>query len=278
MTTDTYKGSLTMQVRVLGCSGAIAKDCRTTSFLVDTDLLVDAGTGVGDLTLDEMASIDDVVLTHSHLDHIAALPLMLDAVGSRRTQPLRVHALRATIEALRAHVFNNVIWPDFESIPSPEAPFVSFHDIAVGQMLQLGSSAPKLIEVLPAVHTVPACGFAVRRASGGAHWVFSGDTERNAPFWDRVNAIEVAMLVIETAFSSREQALAERSLHLSPAVLADELTHIDPGKRYPIYITHTKPAETDEIMSQIGALADHQVAGLAQRDIRWLKADGILTF
>jgi hypothetical protein len=49
-----------MQVRVLGCSGAIAKDCRTTSFLVDTDLLVDAGTGVGDLTLDEMAAIDDV--------------------------------------------------------------------------------------------------------------------------------------------------------------------------------------------------------------------------
>ncbi|QNK71539.1 3',5'-cyclic-nucleotide phosphodiesterase [Variovorax sp. PAMC26660] len=267
-----------MQVRVLGCSGAIAKDCRTTSFLVDTDLLVDAGTGVGDLTLDEMAGIDDVVLTHSHLDHIAALPLMLDAVGSRRTRPLRVHALRATIEALRAHVFNNVIWPDFESIPSLEAPFVSFHDIAVGQMLQLGTCAPKLVEVLPAVHTVPACGFAVRRASGGAHWVFSGDTERNAPFWDRVNAIEVAMLVIETAFSSREQALAERSLHLSPVVLADELAHIDPGKQYPIYITHTKPAETDEIMSQIGALADHQVAGLAQRDIRWLKADGILTF
>ena len=267
-----------MQVRVLGCSGAIAKDCRTTSFLVDTDLLVDAGTGVGDLTLDEMARIDDVVLTHSHLDHIAALPLMIDAVGSRRTQPLRVHALRATIEALRAHVFNNVIWPDFESIPSPEAPFVSFHDIAVGQMLNVGSCASKLIEVLPAVHTVPACGFAVRRAEGGAHWVFSGDTERNAPFWDRINALDVAMLVIETAFSGREQALAERSLHLSPAVLADELAHIDPGKHYPIYITHTKPAETEEIMSQIEALAGRQVAGLAQRDIRWLKADGILTF
>ena len=277
MTTDTHKGSLTMQVRVLGCSGAIAKDCRTTSFLVDTDLLVDAGTGVGDLTLEEMVCVDDVVLTHSHLDHIAALPLMLDAVGSRRKRPLRVHALRATIDALRAHVFNNVIWPDFESIPSIEAPFVSFHVIAVGQMLPLGSREPKLVEVLPAVHTVPACGFAVRRAEGGAHWVFSGDTERNAPFWERVNAIDVAMLVIETAFSSREQALAERSLHLSPAVLADELAHIGPGKQYPIYITHTKPTETDEIMSQIEALMDEQVAGLAQRDIRWLKADGILT-
>lgn len=142
---------------------------------------------------------------------------MLDAVGGRRTRSLRVHALRATIEALRAHVFNNVIWPDFESIPSPEAPFVSFHDIAVGQVLQLGTAAPKRIEVLPAVHTVPACGFAVSRAEGGANWVFTGDTERNTPFWDRLNALDVAMLVIETAFSNREQALAERSLHLSPA-------------------------------------------------------------
>jgi len=267
-----------MQVRVLGCSGAIAKDCRTTSFLVDADLLVDAGTGVGDLTLDEMAAIDDVVLTHSHLDHIAALPLMLDAVGSRRARPLRVHALAATIDALRAHVFNNVIWPNFERIPSPESPFVSFHEITVGQRLELGRDAPKLIEVLPAVHTVPACGFAIRRAEGGAHWVFSGDTERNPPFWERINAIDVAMLVIETAFSSREEALAERSLHLSPVALAHELAHIDPGKQYPIYITHTKPAETEEIMSQIEMLAGREVAGLAQRDIRWLKANGVLTF
>jgi ribonuclease BN (tRNA processing enzyme) len=266
-----------MQVRVLGCSGAIAKDCRTTSFLVDSDLLVDAGTGVGDLSLDEMGAIDDVVLTHSHLDHIAALPLMIDAVASRRCKPLRVHALRATIEALRAHVFNNIIWPDFASIPSLEAPFVSFHDIVVGQQFQLGTRALKNIEVLPAVHTVPACGYAVRCAEGGPNWVFSGDTERNPAFWQRVNQLDVGMLVIETAFSNREQALAQRSLHLSPATLADELAHIAPGKSYPIYITHTKPAETGEIMSQIDMLAaGSRVQGTRGWDIRWLEAAGVL--
>ena len=86
-----------MKIRVLGCSGAIARDCRTTSFLVDDDVLVDAGTGVGDLPLEDMARIGHVFLTHSHLDHIAALPLMLDAVGARRSTPLQVHALPATI-------------------------------------------------------------------------------------------------------------------------------------------------------------------------------------
>jgi len=258
-----------MQVRVLGCSGAIAKDCRTTSFLIDRDLLVDAGTGVGELNLWEMIEVDDVLLTHSHLDHITALPLMIDAVANRRTRPLRVHALPETIAALRTHVFNNVIWPDFAAIPSRDAPFVSFHEIRIGEVLRLGSQVPKHIEVLPAYHTVPACGFAVSCASGGRQWVFSGDTERNQAFWRRVNQLDVGALVIETAFSNREQALAERSRHLSPATLVEELGLIGADKRYPIYITHTKPAETAEIMSQIGS-------GIGRHDIRWLAADDVL--
>jgi len=266
-----------MQVRVLGCSGAIAKDCRTTAFLIDDDVLVDAGTGVGDLTLEEMAKVDDVVLTHSHIDHIAALPLMIDAVASRRRQPLRVHALRATNEALRAHVFNNVIWPDFASIPSREKPFVSFHDFAIGDMLALGSRMPKVVEVLSAVHTVPACGFAVRAAAGGPHWVFSGDTERNPAFWERINTLDVGVLVIETAFSNREQTLAERSLHLSPTTLADELACIGADRSYPIYITHTKPAETGEIMNQIESFVSGGTARQTRcHDIRWLQAAEIL--
>ncbi|CAN5289111.1 MBL fold metallo-hydrolase [soil metagenome] len=266
-----------MQVRVLGCSGAIAKDCRTTSFLVDGDLLVDAGTGVGDLTLDEMADIDDVLLTHSHFDHIAALPLMIDAVGSRRSQPLRVHAQRATIDALRRHVFNDVIWPNFERIPSLAAPFLSFHDIAINGTLALGSRMAKQVEVLPAVHTVPACGFAVRCATGGPHWVFSGDTGRNPAFWARVNALDVAMLVIETAFSDRERALADRSQHLVPASLSEELARIASDPPYPIYITHTKPTETEEIMNQIASLAAAQGTSRACRhDIRMLYAGNVL--
>lgn len=269
-----------MLVRVLGCSGAIAQGCRTTSFLIDSDLLVDAGTGVGELTLAEMSAIDDVVLSHSHLDHIAALPLMLDAVAGRRCTPLRVHALPETIAALRAHVFNGVIWPDFAALPRRDAPFLRFHEFGIGQQLTLGSRAPKAIEVLPAVHTVPACGFAIRPAAGGPHWVFSGDTERNPAFWQRVNALDVGALVIETAFSDRERLLAERSGHLSPATLASELSHIAPGRHYPIYITHTKPAETEEIMSQIDMLtSNHEFnfdAGGPLQDIRWLRADEVL--
>lgn len=257
-----------MRVRVLGCSGAIAKDCRTTSFLIDGDVLVDAGTGVGDLSLQEMRGIRHVLLTHSHLDHIAALPLMVDSVASQLDGPINVYALPGTIAALKTHVFNNVIWPDFSRIPSPQSPFVAFHEIQVGQSLQLQG---KTIEVLPAVHTVPACGYAV--SAGGGSWVFTGDTERNPAFWRRVNQMDVAALVIETAFSNREQDLARRSLHLSPQVLAEELDCIGKDKSFPIFITHTKPAETELIMAEIQRFDQTQPFGPnVSHDIRWLRA------
>ncbi len=257
-----------MKVRVLGCSGAIARECRTTSFLIDGDVLIDAGTGVGDLTLDEMLGIDHVLLTHAHLDHVAALPLMLDAVATRRSGPVLVHALAGTISALKAHIFNNVIWPDFTRLPTVDAPFIRFQEIQLGQVLQIGD---KRIEVLPAVHTVPAVGFAVMAEQ--ACWVFSGDTGPNPAFWRRINQLDVGMLVIETAFSSRESQLAETSQHLSPDVLARELDSIAADRNYPIYITHTKPAETELIMSEIRKLEGHRPsARRAAHDIRWLQA------
>ena len=257
-----------MKVRVLGCSGAIAKDCRTTSFLIDHDVLIDAGTGVGDLTLEEMRTIDHVFLTHSHLDHVAALPLMVDAVAARRKSPVQIHALAGTISALRTHIFNDVIWPDFSRIPTPEVPFISFHEIRIGQTLEIRG---KLLEVLPAVHTVPAVGYAITVGTGC--WVFSGDTERNPAFWTRLNQLNVAVLVIETAFSNREKDLAKLSLHLSPMVLADELDCIAKDKNFPIYITHTKPAETDLIMAEIQRFDETVVPGPhVMHDIRWLRA------
>jgi ribonuclease BN (tRNA processing enzyme) len=257
-----------MKVRVLGCSGAIAKDCRTTSFLIDHDVLIDAGTGVGDLTLEEMQRINHVFLTHSHLDHVAALPLMVDAIASQRTAPIQVHGLQGTIDALKAHIFNNTIWPDFSRIPTPEAPFLTFHPIALGQTLEL---AGKHIEVLPAVHTVPAVGYAV--TTGKGYWVFTGDTEINPALWQRINQLDVAMLVIETAFSNRESGLAKRSLHLSPHTLANELDYIDKDKNYPIYITHTKPFETELIMAEIQKFDQTSSGGKdVPHDIRWLRA------
>jgi len=254
-----------MQIRVLGCSGSIAAGSRTTSFLVGDNVLIDAGTGVGDLSLDAMARIDHIFVSHSHLDHVLAIGLLADSVTRlRKAQerpPIQVHGLAPTLAALRQHILNGVIWPDFTRLPEPDAPVLALSPIEVGQTLLVDS---QLVEVLPAVHTVPAVGFAVRpgeRAADDGAWVFTGDTGPNPALWERLASMKVACLVIETAFRDDEQLLAHISQHLCPRRLREELAQL----RTPtdVYITHIKPGEVDAVMAEINVLpTPHRVRAL----------------
>lgn len=247
-----------MQIRVLGCSGSIAAGCRTTAFLLDDDVLIDAGTGVGELTLDELARIDHILLSHSHLDHVLGVPLLADSVMRRRAgrPPIQVHALPETLDALRKHLFNGTLWPDFTRLPSPAAPVLSLRPFQTGEQLQFGQ---RHIEVLPALHTVPAVGFAVLAPAGA--WVFSGDTAPHAPLWQRLGELQVRHLVVETAFRNDEHSLAAISRHMHPAALARELAGL--AESVDVWITHIKPGELEAVMGEIGALAPrHRVRAL----------------
>ncbi len=253
-----------MILNVLGCSGSIAKGCKTTAFLLDGDVLIDAGTGVGDLELDALARIDHILISHSHLDHVLAIGLLADAVMRVREEQKRsaihVHALPETIAALRAHIFNGVIWPDFTRLPSADDPILKLVPFAVGDVLELNG---KRIEVLTAAHTVPAVGFAVlpRDPAAGA-WVFTGDTGPNPALWERLRTLKVAHLVIETAFSDDEQQLARISRHLCPAALGHELAQLEGS--VDVHITHIKPGEMEAVMAQIGRLGSgHRIHALS---------------
>jgi ribonuclease BN (tRNA processing enzyme) len=241
-----------MQIRVLGCSGSIAAGSRTTSFLIGPQVLIDAGTGVGDLSLDELARIDHILLTHSHLDHVLGVGLLADSVSRRRNvgsgrAPIQVHALPETIQALQQHIFNGTVWPDFARLPTPEAPLLRFVPHAVGQVLEVAGAR---FEVLSAAHTVPAVGYALLAAPGA--WVFTGDTGPNPALWQRLAQMNVAHLVIETAFGNDESALAAVSQHLCPATLAAELAQLKSKPQ--VHITHIKPGEVTAVMGQIHAL------------------------
>lgn len=239
-----------MKVRILGCSGGVGgKHLRTTSMLVDHDILIDAGTGAADLSLAEMAAIDHVFITHSHLDHIAALPLLIDSVADMRDTPVTVYATDATLAILRSHVFNWAIWPDFSEIAIREKPAMKYQVIQVGETLHFGERS---ITALPAEHTVPAVGYHLD--SGKASLVFTGDTTVNDALWPFVNRIDnLRYLLIETAFSNRERPLALVSKHLCPSMLAEELGKL--ARKARIYISHLKPGQVDLIMNEVADCA-----------------------
>lgn len=234
-----------MRLRVLGCSGGIGGSLRTTSFLVDDDVLVDAGTGVGDLSIRELARIDHVFVTHSHMDHITSIPFLVDTVGWMRDRPITVHGTQATLDILRAHVFNWKIWPDFLEIPSREAPFLRFEPLRIGTPVDLGG---RRVTAVPANHVVPAVGYHLEGPS--ASLVFTGDTTSSDELWGVVNAIDnLRYLIVETAFCNRERDLAIASKHLCPSLLAEDLAKL--RRPAEVYITHLKPGEPELIMQEI---------------------------
>ncbi len=234
-----------MKLRVLGCSGGIGGNLHTTSFLLDHDVLIDAGTGLNELSLTELSVIDHIFVTHSHLDHIACIPLLLDSVGFMRERPITIYATEETLDILKQHIFNWKIWPDFSEIPNIQKPIMRYQTIALGEEIVLQG---RKITAIPANHVVPAVGYHLD--SGVASLLFSGDTTTNDALWDIANKIKnLRHIIIETAFSNSEIEMAILSKHLCPSLLAKELKKFKGDAQ--VYITHLKPGEVELIMREI---------------------------
>lgn len=236
-----------MKLRILGCSGGVGAGLRTTSMLIDHDILIDAGSGVGELNLEEMVGIRHIFLTHSHLDHIGFIPLLLDSIFDQIDEPIVVHALPETIDALRTHIFNWVIWPDFAKLPDEDRPVVRFEEMHPGHPFISGERSLEMIRVN---HAVPAVGY--RIASPGGVIAFSGDTTSNDEFWQVLNdSPRLDVLIVEAAFANRDEEISRLSRHFCPSLLAADMVKLNHDPE--VYITHNKPGEEDVIIAECQA-------------------------
>ncbi|MDR0634984.1 MAG: 3',5'-cyclic-nucleotide phosphodiesterase [Azoarcus sp.] len=238
-----------MKFTVLGCSGGIGgEDSRTSSFLVDDDILVDCGTGVGDLAFDALRRVSHVFVSHSHLDHITAIPLLVDSIGEVCHHTITVYAMPETLHILRAHVFNWLVWPDFTAIPDRHHPYLRLQPVMVGESVHLGD---RVFTALPVRHTVPAVAWCLD--SGSAQLIYSGDTTYCAELIAAINARpSLRHLIVETAFPEEMRGMAIASRHLCPGMLGtmlDELT-VTPE----VHVSHLKPGLGARIMAQVDAL------------------------
>lgn len=251
-----------MNLRVLGCSGGVGAGLRTTSLLIDKDVLIDAGSGVGDLFLEEMSHIRHIFLTHSHMDHVGFLPLLVDSIFERIIDPIIVHGQPETLQALREHIFNWVIWPDFTRLPSEDRAVLQFETMMPGDRVMVGS---RTVEMIPVNHNVPAVGYRV--ADGDKSFAFSGDTSTNDTFWDALNNHSgLDLLLVETAFANRQQDLADVSKHYCPLRLAQDLTKLK--HQAEICLTHLKPGEEMAILSEArAAMPQHKLKTLVGGEI-----------
>lgn len=233
-----------MKLRVLGCSGGIGVGLRTTSLLIDDDVLIDAGSGVGDLTLEEMRKIRHIYLTHSHMDHFTFLPLLVDSIFDTTKAPIVVHGQAATIEALQKHIFNWVIWPDFAKLPTPDKPVMRYEIIEPNRMYEREN---RIFETIAVNHIIPCMGYRVSSETGS--FAFSGDSTTQDHFWDVLNQRDsLDLLIVEAAFPNSEQELSLKAGHYTPNLLGTDIAKL---KHQPkIYLSHTKPGQEELIVKE----------------------------
>lgn len=251
-----------MKIRILGCSGGIGGDLRTTSLLIDDDILIDAGTGISDLTLKEMAKIRHIFITHTHLDHIACLPLMVDSIFDMIEEPVVIHGQSLSIEALKNNIFNWAIWPNFAELPTMEAPVIRYEALEPGEKREIDG---RLFEMIPVNHIIPTVAYRIETRSGS--FAYSADTTTTDTLWEALNSHDnLDLLLVEIAFGNRLIELCKRARHYCPSLLAEDLKKL---KHQPkICITHNKPGEETIIREECQTdITDRQLTFLSGREI-----------
>jgi len=253
-----------MELRVLGCSGGEAEGQRLTGLLVDGVVALDAGCLTQALTIPEQAAIRHIFLTHSHLDHICTLPFYTKNVFGHIQAPVAIHALPETLDALRRHLFNDELWPDFSVIPSPDNPIIRYEELRPFEPISVEGLR---LTPIPVNHLVPCVGYLVE--GPGASFLFTSDTERTDDVYRVANAqTDLRLFITEVSFPDAQGWLAEAARHLTPMMLGGELQKLE--RQVPVGIYHLTPGDAGIIVPQLEALGDDRVFLLKQdQRFRW---------
>ncbi|MGB4598654.1 MAG: 3',5'-cyclic-nucleotide phosphodiesterase [Trichlorobacter sp.] len=253
-----------MKLRVLGSAGAEFPDFRPPAFLIDDSLLLDAGTISAVLTEEEQWQIRSIFITHAHLDHIRGIPALADNIIIKSLRHLvTVYGTEPVIDALRTHLLNGTIWPDFTALPTPDEPVLRYDIITPGRPLTLGCydhvrrcSDGYVLTAVEVNHTVPAVGYCVEK--NGVRLVYTGDTGPTDAIWQAASGADA--LIVEVSFPNSMASMATLTRHLCCSQLEQELAKMAvlPTR---ILITHPKPQYYAQIREEVDAL------GLGQMEL-----------
>lgn len=283
-----------MRVRVLGCHGGETPRHRTTSFLIDERITIDAGAVCRSLTLDEQVKIDHMLISHSHMDHVKDLALLADQVIGRRTQPVSLHCGPETAETLHSSYFNNYLWPDFTKIPTPQTPVMRIvvHDpVAPFHIPAAGTVEVPASRGRARAKKAPRKKAAVGKASGTAARVaappvalgeyevryipvshpvesmamiirgptgsilYTSDTGPTKQLWQLANETDdLRGMFVELSFPNQMQALADVAGHFTPQTLDSEMKKVSRRDDIPLFVYHLKPSFYEVTKNELQAL------------------------
>jgi 3',5'-cyclic-nucleotide phosphodiesterase len=251
-----------MELRVVGCHGGETPKHRTSAFVVDERLAIDAGSLTSGLELSAQFRLQACIVSHAHLDHIRDLATIADNRCQADCEPLLVAATKETISSLKKHFFNNHLWPDFSTIPNKARPTIRFQELKLERPVEIAGYQVQAVSVS---HTIDTAGFIIQGPD--ATIAYSGDTGPTDRLWELLNAEKnLKALLLEVSFPDREQKLATVSGHHTPRTLLKDLKKLHKPKDLPTLLYHIKPFFQREVEQECARLKGLNLAVTAIGD------------
>jgi len=232
--------------------GRATPEQHLTCFVIDDCVAVDAGSIAIALTRDQRRQVRDIILTHTHMDHIATLPIFIDDLYASLREPIRIHATQQIIDSLERDVFNWSVYPRFSQLENAYGPVMEYVPIPLREEFVV---AHLRMTAIPVDHVVPTVGLIV--ADDKAVVAFSSDTQETEEFWEVINrSPQLSALIVESSFPNSMEHLAKDARHLTPATLANELSKLSPKNNDALEIlaVHIKPAYRETVVEELHAL------------------------
>jgi len=237
-----------MRVKVCGCYGGETSKTALTGFVIDGKVALDAGSLARSLTLKQQQSIEHILITHTHLDHIKDLAFIADNVIGTVSKPIQIWGIKSTIDVIRNHLMNDRIWPDFSKLPTAENPTIQFNVIQEEKPFKVGEYTCLAV---PTKHPVPNTGYLVTNDEGT--FCFSGDTGVTTRLWEVINQQKKMLgLITEVSFPNEQEWLAEVSGHLTPKLLKQQIDQLK-NRKYTVFLSHMKPNFIDLLKKEVKA-------------------------
>jgi ribonuclease BN (tRNA processing enzyme) len=242
-----------MKIQVLGGHGGLAKGFLTTSFLIDDVLLIDAGAVANTLSVDEQIKIQHILISHYHLDHIKDLAFISDNCFGLRDRPFAVYTHSTVKDVIKSHLLNDVVWPDFTILPTPENPTMKIYPIKEEEKIELGDYKITPVKVN---HVKDSMGFIIEKDESSV--LFTSDTGPTERIWEMAHTFKnLKAIFTEVSFPSFLGAVAEVSQHHTPSSIKNELSKMP--QQVPIILTHLKPHYRKEIVKEISDFNESRI-------------------
>jgi ribonuclease BN (tRNA processing enzyme) len=242
-----------MKIQVLGGHGGLAKGFETTSYLIDDKFLIDAGAVASTLSVKQQTKIENILISHCHLDHIKDLAFICDNCFGLKKKPFHVYTHETVRAIIKAHLLNDIVWPDFTVLPSAANPTMTIHAIPEEKKLVLGEYTITPVKVK---HAHDAMGFIIEK--GDSTVIFTLDTGPTERIWEVAKSVKnLKAIFTEVSFPNHMAKVAEISDHHTSASMTVELLKMP--KNVPIILTHLKPNYREEILKEIKAMGEERL-------------------